>query len=268
MRLGITAADWLADSRQNSLLVPLGCSIDDLIGGGIQTQQILELVGQTATGKTQICLHCTLHTALVADSVTILYIDTSNAFSSKRLSEMLVKQQGTDISEEFLAFILSKIQCVKIYDAFSLLDFLDNLYKDLLELKTNFYQSLRLIVIDSLAAVISPILDGKHQILGHAIMMQIAQLMKSIAFQFHIAIIVILIFSIFFCTLYFLWFLFFYCKFILINQKKYINIDQYLHSIRIILYFKILGRRIIKEKKNINQLWVNIGPRFPIIDYY
>lgn len=205
---GTTADNWLEQSLNQSLLLPLGCKgLDDILGGGVQSQQILEIVGQTATGKTQLCLHCILHTVVAADEATAIYIDTGNSFSSSRIAEMFSAQVEVneeqmkdemapeESPEEFLAHVLSKIECYQAFDAFKTVDILENIYNNLKTQNSPFYRSLRLIVIDSLGAVISPILGG-NQMIGHGVMMQISRILKILAHEFNVAIVVSNIFII------------------------------------------------------------------------
>lgn len=198
---GVSARFLLDESINKALVIPTGCDgIDGLLGGGISTQEILEIVGHTATGKTQLCMQCLLHTVVTGDEVTALYIDTGSSFSAKRLHEMFDAQVGLSqedngdedkmtAEEEFLVHVLSKVKCFSVFDAFKLLDILEDIYLQLKLQEDEFFAPLRLIVIDSLAAVISPILGGKQSI-GHSVMMQLSRLMKAIAFEFHVAIVV------------------------------------------------------------------------------
>ncbi|KAI5355905.1 hypothetical protein L3X38_008800 [Prunus dulcis] len=85
---------------QNLMLLPLstlklsiGCPIlDDCLGGGIPCNSIIELVGDSGYGKTQLCLQLTvraqlppLHGGLEGSSV---YIFTKFSFSFRRLQQL------------------------------------------------------------------------------------------------------------------------------------------------------------------------------------
>lgn len=55
---------------------------------------------------------------------------------------------------------------------------------------SEFYENVRLVVIDSLAAVIAPVLGGRDGFVGHSIMTQVARLLKDIAIQQDVAVLV------------------------------------------------------------------------------
>lgn len=56
----VHAGQWLSgeqllEAEQNAFLLPIGCqSFDDLLGGGLREGTLTELVGTTASGKTQL----------------------------------------------------------------------------------------------------------------------------------------------------------------------------------------------------------------------
>ncbi len=66
--------------------------LDTLLGGGLWRGEITELVGQAATGKTQLCLLCSA--AVAYASGTVAFIDTANSFSPKRLMQLLPPEQA------------------------------------------------------------------------------------------------------------------------------------------------------------------------------
>ena len=89
-------------------------------------------------------------------------------------------------AEKIEASILSRIKRYPIYDIQSLLALLQQMRESLRVKEPPFYNNLRLIVIDSLASVISPIL-GRHSI-GHSMMSSLGFLLKEIARVYGVAI--------------------------------------------------------------------------------
>jgi len=89
---------------------------------------------------------------------------------------------------------MSNVRCFKAFDAFTLLAVLDNIGYHLekqKEIQNNndengYYSKLQLIIIDSMASVIGPILGG-GQTIGHAIMMNISRTLKNLALKHNIA---------------------------------------------------------------------------------
>lgn len=57
-----------------------------MLSGGIREGQLTELVGESSSGKTQLCLSIALRTALRNEGV--IYLDTTASFSASRLVEM------------------------------------------------------------------------------------------------------------------------------------------------------------------------------------
>jgi len=66
--------------------------LDDLLGGGVETQAITELFGKFGTGKTQICHQLAVNVQLPEDKggmeKTAVYIDTENTFRPERIIQM------------------------------------------------------------------------------------------------------------------------------------------------------------------------------------
>ncbi|XP_072045995.1 DNA repair protein XRCC3-like [Amphiura filiformis] len=79
-----------------------GCDIlDEFLGGGILSQGITEVAGESAAGKTQFCMQLCLTAQLPEDSGGLnggaVYICTEDAFPSKRLQQLITvfnKRQG------------------------------------------------------------------------------------------------------------------------------------------------------------------------------
>ena len=65
----------------------------------------------------------------------------------------------------FLQKILSRIHCVHVYDVFQMLNIVENIRKDFVDQSPAILET-RLLIIDSVASVISPILCGGGLYLG------------------------------------------------------------------------------------------------------
>lgn len=185
------------DYMHNACIVPTGSTgLDYVLDGGLWGGEMTELVGQPSTGKTQICMYSALNTT--KQNKTVLYFDTANSFSADRLQEMFQSSSDSPASSssssqpqgsQEIATLLNRINCRKCFDAFELLGMLYDLQAKLTAKDVPFYASLKLVVIDSIGALLSPIVGGKQQ-QGHALMMSIARLIKDIASEFHIAFLV------------------------------------------------------------------------------
>ncbi len=60
--------------------------MDELLQGGAREGQVLELVGEPGSGKTQMCMMLTAMTASRGERV--VYVDTNNSFSGERLARL------------------------------------------------------------------------------------------------------------------------------------------------------------------------------------
>ena len=99
LNISFQTAEELLVHRKNIARLTTGCkSLDDLLGGGVETQGILELIGQYGVGKTQICLAlCVLvQQPLEMGGLegSVLYLDTEGTFRPERIIEIA---QGREI---------------------------------------------------------------------------------------------------------------------------------------------------------------------------
>jgi len=163
--------------------------VNSILNGGLHSSTWTELVGEPSTGKTQMCLSAALSTAR-ENSSCVAYVDTSGSFSAERLTEMHINSNEFDINslvcQNELSAILTRIRCFKIFDPSSLMDFLNDLIKNMEKQQTAYHKLLKLIVIDNLGTIISPILSNLPY--GHYNMMYISRMIRYLATTFDIAI--------------------------------------------------------------------------------
>lgn len=93
LNLNFLTAEELLTRRQNIARLTTGCkSLDDLLGGGVETQGILELIGQYGVGKTQICLALCVFVQQPVErgglEGSALYLDTEGTFRPERIIEI------------------------------------------------------------------------------------------------------------------------------------------------------------------------------------
>jgi DNA repair protein RadA len=90
-------------------------SLDELIGGGFETQAITELYGEFGSGKTQITHQLCITVQLPEDRGGLdgeaLYIDTENTFRPERIIQMA---KGYDLNPEE---VLKKIHVANAYNS-------------------------------------------------------------------------------------------------------------------------------------------------------
>ena len=92
-----TAEELLKRRKEIVRLTTRSKAFDNLLGGGVETQAILELIGEYGAGKTQLCHTFCVVVQLSAESGGLnggaLYIDTEGTFRPERIIQIA---QGAD----------------------------------------------------------------------------------------------------------------------------------------------------------------------------
>ena len=90
-------------------------SIDDLLGGGFETQALVEVYGEFGSGKTQIghqlAVNCTLPEEEGGLDGDVFYIDTEDTFRPERISQMA---RGHGLEPDY---VLSRIHVARAYNS-------------------------------------------------------------------------------------------------------------------------------------------------------
>jgi len=133
---------------ESTAILPTSCEeLNCLLDGGIYTGEIVELCGEEASGKTQVCLCVTV--AVASDTEKdVVYFDIGGGFSASRLCEILRRQGIT--SERSIEVILKRIQIVRVTDVFQLMSELHQLKSSLSNADS---QSVKLVVIDCFSSL-------------------------------------------------------------------------------------------------------------------
>jgi DNA repair protein RadA len=145
MSVSFIRADELLRMRQNVLRLTTGSkSMDELLGGGLETQTITEFFGEYGSGKSQMCHQLCVNVQLPPEQGGLgggaLYIDTENTFRTERIVQM-AQHLGLDPEEASRNIILAEA-----YTSDHQMFLLENADKIIKE------NGLRLIVIDSLTS--------------------------------------------------------------------------------------------------------------------
>ena len=119
-------------------------SIDDLLGGGFETQALVEVYGAFGSGKTQIghqlAVNCTLPLEEGGLDGDIFYIDTEDTFRPERITQM-ARGHGLDPDQ-----VLSRIHVARAYNSahqMLLIDEIKRMSKGL---------NVKMIIVDSLTS--------------------------------------------------------------------------------------------------------------------
>ena len=138
-------ADELLKMRQNVIRLTTGSkTMNELIGGGIETQTITEFYGEYGSGKSQMCHQLCVNVQLPAEKGGLnsgaLYIDTENTFRTERIVQMA---QHLDLVPEEVA---KNIIVAEAYTSDHQMFLLDNADKIIKE------NGIHLIIVDSLTS--------------------------------------------------------------------------------------------------------------------
>ncbi|KAM0941298.1 putative ATP diphosphatase [Dioscorea sansibarensis] len=188
----LNGLELLEDVNQYKHFLSTGCEgIDKLLGGGLRQGQLTEIVGPSSSGKTQVCLCTALH---VADKNlgTVMYLDTCNSFSPKRIAAMISQYSNdfiTEGKEGRLNKIMRSIICRSVFDIFELLGVLNELASASEHQVKNRGTRLCLLIIDSISFLITPILGGKDS-QGRMLMLSCGTLLKKLANEHNISVLV------------------------------------------------------------------------------
>ncbi len=158
-------------------------SLDELLGGGIETKAITEVVGEFGSGKTQLCHQLSVMVQLPEDKgglrAKALYIDTENTFRPERIMQ-IAKYRGLDPQEA-----LKNVLYARAYSSDHQIMIVDEARKIIEK------ENIGLIVIDSLVTHFRAEYPGRENLaerqqkLNH----HIAQLLK-IADIYNVAVVV------------------------------------------------------------------------------
>ncbi|XP_057449110.1 DNA repair protein RAD51 homolog 4 [Lotus japonicus] len=188
----LTGSQLLADAKRNKHVLSTGCDgIDALLGGGLREGQLTELVGPSSSGKTQVCL---LSAATIArHKSSVIYLDTGNSFSPQRIAHF-VGQSYDSVSHNQadhrpLQEVLGRIICYSVFDIYQMFDVLHRLKINLRSEIVKSDHHVRLLIVDSISSLITPILGGSGP-QGHALMISAGFLLKKLAHEYNIAALV------------------------------------------------------------------------------
>jgi len=138
-------ADELLKMRQNVSRLTTGSrALDELLGGGLETQTISEFYGEYGTGKSQVCHQLCVNVQLPPErgglNGAALYIDTENTFRTQRIIQMA---NYLELDPEEVA---QKIVYAEAYTSDHQMFLLDNADKVVKE------NNVKLIIVDSLTS--------------------------------------------------------------------------------------------------------------------
>jgi len=143
--LSFIRADELLKMRQNVLRLTSGSkAMDELLGGGLETQTITEFYGEYGSGKSQVCHQLCVNVQLPPERGGLgggaLYIDTENTFRTERIVQM-AQHLGLNLED-----VVKNIVFAEAYTSDHQMFLVDNADKVVKE------NNIRLIIVDSLTS--------------------------------------------------------------------------------------------------------------------
>jgi DNA repair protein RadB len=74
------------ESKLDTEKIPVGCCIDKLLNGGVETRAITQIYGPPASGKTNLCLQVAL--SCIKKGKKVIFIDTEGGQSIERMRQI------------------------------------------------------------------------------------------------------------------------------------------------------------------------------------
>ncbi|XP_077596051.1 DNA repair protein RAD51 homolog 4 [Stigmatopora nigra] len=185
----VSGADLYDELLSSSAILATGNpDLDALLDSGVYTGEVTELAGGPGSGKTQVCMGLA---ATVSQHLkqNVIYVDTTGGLTAGRLRQML--QSQTSSHEQQTEEALQRIAVYRALDIFSLLDCLHRLGANGGGLRQASVGggSVKALIVDSVSAVIAPLLGSRHQE-AMIMMTQVAISLKTMAKDFNLAVLV------------------------------------------------------------------------------
>jgi DNA repair protein RadA len=142
---GFESGDMILERRKKlNKLTSSSKAFDDLLGGGLESQSIVEFFGEFGSGKTQMCFQLAVNATMPIEkgglNGEVIVIDTENTFRPERIVQ-IAEAQGLDPTET-----LQKIHVARAYNSSHQMLLVEKAQE--IALKT----PIRLMIVDSLTA--------------------------------------------------------------------------------------------------------------------
>ncbi|KAG8451699.1 hypothetical protein GDO86_003768 [Hymenochirus boettgeri] len=179
-------ADVYEELKTSTAILSTGNrKLDKLLDSGLYTGEVTEIAGAAGSGKTQMCQSIAVNVAYNLKQ-SVLYVDTTGGLTASCILQLL--QHRTENENEQVAS-LQKIEVIRVFDVYKLLNVFQDIRHNISQQLLRSGKPLKLVIVDSVCAVIYPLLGGK-QSEGMAIMMQLARELQSLAHDYSLSVLI------------------------------------------------------------------------------
>ena len=165
-QIPITAMDLLEEYKKKRKLTTGSQNLDEILAGGISTGSITEIIGEYASGKSQLtfqlCVNAQLPYELGGLEGSVYFIDTEGTFSAKRVFEIAYAKSQENPDLIIPEKILENIHIGRAYNAEHQMNLIQESDNFIVEKK------IKLIIIDSIAAHFRTEYIGKDSLAARA----------------------------------------------------------------------------------------------------
>ena len=163
LNIGVVSAKELYEKRKTIAKLTTGSqALDNLLGGGVETQAITEAYGRFGSGKTQLGFQLAINVQLPKDQGGLegscVYIDTEGTFRPERIVQ-ICENRGLDPDK-----ILENIFVIRAYNVDHQIYFVEHELPKFIEEKKEQGINIKLIVVDSLTARFRSDFVGRGQL--------------------------------------------------------------------------------------------------------
>ncbi len=153
---GFETGDQVLERRKMVGKLSFGVkSLDELLGGGIETQAITEFYGEFGSGKTQVGHQMAVNVQLPAEKGgldgSVIIIDTENTFRPERITQMVEGLSARDGVDYDPTEFLKNIHVARAYNSNHQILLVENA-TELAEKMKDSEKPVRLLIVDSLTA--------------------------------------------------------------------------------------------------------------------
>lgn len=157
LEMGYETAEKILDRRKTIARLTTGSSeLDELLGGGIESQSITEVYGMFASGKSQWCFQLCVLAQMPVEKGGLgggaLYIDTENSFRPERIAQ-IAKYRGLNPEE-----VMKNIYVARAFNSNHQMLLADKAQEIIKE------KNIKLVIVDSLTSQFRSEFIGRGQL--------------------------------------------------------------------------------------------------------